>query len=270
MALLISLLFASAHGLHVTTINQSPSFCDSKPHYKLDFNKLNRFIGDRANASQGLTAKPEVWIEVSAGVRKQTKFGISSSESEVIAKAITWQVNNGVKQLRTVEAGLANGASAISFVGAAIGTGTKSHHTAFDPFQEQDYNNQGKNKTVALLSRYNQSHVRFDAQGIPVAVGLGNMLMNKDCVDVALMDDGHLYDDNMAEAYFFNKLLRPGAILILDDAKMGSVHGTVDFMLKNLPFRLLNVHTGRFAALVKTGPDTRNWTHFVPFDSSGR
>jgi len=275
---------------------REPSGCDWQG------SSFNEATLEQEMASIDLTkemiAVPNVWQHVTqlVAARHTDATQAPTEELEMLGRALMWRAKNSKKRsLRTVETGFAHGSSALALLATAMGSGLALQHSAFDPYEDSDYHGDGSKAVEELYARVkgvngvkaayavgeanvtnqdtaslHQKSSSVDSVGFnlvkqPAAVGLGDLVKANECIDVAFMDDGHKFDDNMAELWFMNKLMPPGGVLILDDAWMPSVKATVSFIETNLPFKRLNAIKSQGAVFVKKGADERTWTHFKTF-----
>ena len=193
------------------------------------------------------------------------------------------------KPIRSVETGFALGYSAMSIIGAACTAGLTIQHSAMDPFQSAWWKGLGQKQLKTLCNKCPSDAVRFEHMELPAVVGLSRMYERGECVQLAYMDDGHRFDDNMVELHLINAMMPAGArtsswermrpsahsvargapgvaggILAIDDTLMPSVGATITYIEANLPFLRVKINN-RFVAFVKHRADKRSWNHFSPF-----
>jgi cephalosporin hydroxylase len=193
---------------------------------------------------------------------------IKNDEQDYVVKMVL-QTTRAMKEgdtIRSLETGLANGGSALAILATAMESNYPIRHTAFDPYQESEWKNEGLGKVREILGMDAEraKNVDFTHSAKPAAIGLAEMEDHGECVHFAFLDDGHRFDDNLVELYFVNKMLVAGGVMIFDDFHMPSVKATVNFIENNLPYKRLK-SPARFAAYVKTGPDHRKWDHYGSF-----
>lgn len=245
--------------------------CDAVPLGKFDPEDVERSL-TALDLQNELHAKPDIWnFIVREAKTNQHNSDTRLSEMKFLAKSVIWSAklsNGGL--LRTIETGFAEGHSAISMLAASIGQGIPHEHTAFDPYEESDYQNHGRDAVERLRQEAGPEHIEnstFTMSAQSAGIGLAKMHEMGKCVHIAYMDDGHKFDDNMVELYFINKMMPPGGLLVMDDIWMPSVASTANFIEQNLPFK--RIHKGpQFHAFLKTNSDERKWTHFESFGTS--
>ena len=95
--------------------------------------------------------------------------------------------------------------------------------------------------------------------------------------DFIFIDTNHMYDQTIVEAYFANRILRVGGIMMFDDCQLDSVRTACNFVEANLHYQLHPLHTENggkaleglsnvFRIMRKMKNDDREWFHFKPFE----
>ena len=138
---------------------------------------------------------------------------------------------------RTLEVGLAYGISTL-FICQALQDLGGGDHTAFDPLQSTLW------KSIGLLNlqRANfQDIVRF--REAPSHSVLPDLLRAGDQFDFIFVDGAHLFDFALLDFYYANLLLKPQGHLLLHDLWMPSVRKLLTFVLRNYPYRVVDMPT---------------------------
>lgn len=265
-----------ASGLQTTTLSEANivfgkngvagTSCDNRVGDTFDYDGLEDRLTATTSLDEALGAAPGIWQYVRSQEEVNRHSAVDFKGMDLLGRLVLWAAEGRKGEpLRTVETGFAQGHSALALVGSARGAGLQSRHTALDPYQEEVWGNHGNTAVTRLIQRYGAGNVTFSHLALPAAVGLSDMHKAGECVDVAFMDDGHKFDDNMSELYFLNRMMGPGGVIVIDDTGMKSVNATVNFVEANLPFRQVKSPCHRYAILVKTAKDERSWTHYQHF-----
>ena len=160
-----------------------------------------------------------------------------------------------------IEVGLAYGSSALAIGEALCSTdGTGVSHVVIDPFQAAAYDNAGWDalKDAGLAA---QTTLIAEASSIALARLAGTGFS----ADAAFVDGSHRFHEVFVDLYFLRKLVRPGGLVILDDAGWASVAAALRYFDLNLGWRPVSI-AGRLAARqVPDEPFEPNFTDFRPF-----
>src|SRR5262249_2980340 len=117
-----------------------------------------------------------------------------------------------------IEVGLAYGSSALA-IGEALCSSGAAHvsHIVIDPFQTTAYGNVGwaEMRPAAL-----PDHTTFIGQ--PSSIALARLAADAFTADAAFVDGSHRFHEVFVDFYFLRKLVRPGGLIILDDASWPS------------------------------------------------
>ena len=133
--------------------------------------------------------------------------GITEEEALMLTRAI-----NDLKPAKTLEIGLAMGASAICFTDAASRINPNSLHYALDPNQFSDYGGSGFQliQDAGLAKNFKliegKTHEVFHY-----------FLENKIAIDMAFIDGWHTFDYTLVDFFFIDKILKDGGILAFHD-----------------------------------------------------
>lgn len=126
---------------------------------------------------------------------------------------------------RTLEVGLAFGASALAF--AASHTGC---HVAIDPYQKTTWDSVG----LLAIERAGLAG-RFEFRDGPSAIELPKALAAGERYDFVYVDGSHLFEDVFVDAYYGARLLREGGLIAFDDCTDPHVAKVLRFLRRALP-----------------------------------
>jgi predicted O-methyltransferase YrrM len=142
-----------------------------------------------------------------------------------------------------IEVGLAYGSSALAIGEALCSTGRSDvSHVIIDPFQATSFHNVGLDMlNAAQLS----SHVTFIEQ--PSSLALPRLVADGFTADAAFVDGSHRFHEVFVDLYFLRKLVRPGGLIVLDDATWPSVATALRYFDLNLGWRPVSI-TDRLTA----------------------
>ena len=160
-----------------------------------------------------------------------------------------------------IEVGLAYGSSALAIGEALCSTGgTEASHIVIDPFQATAYENVGWD---ALNAAELAAQTTFIGQASSIA--LARLAGDGFTADAAFVDGSHRFHEVFVDLYFLRKLVRPGGLIILDDAAWPSVATALRYFDLNLGWRPVEI-AGRLTARRLPGellePD---FSDFKPF-----
>ena len=142
-----------------------------------------------------------------------------------------------------IEVGLGYGSSALAIGEALCSSGrTDISHLVIDPFQATSYANVGWDAiTAAALAE----HTTFI--GEPSSIALARLAADAVTADAAFVDGSHRFHEVFVDLYFLRKLVRPGGLIILDDASWPSVATALRYFDLNLGWRRVMI-AGRLTA----------------------
>jgi len=142
-----------------------------------------------------------------------------------------------------IEVGLAYGGSALA-IGEALCSvgGTDVSHVVIDPFQTAAYDNVGWDALVAADLAAQTSFIA-DSSSIALARLAGDGFS----ADAAFVDGSHRFHEVFVDLYFLRRLIRPGGLIILDDASWPSVAAAVRYFDLNLGWQPVSIG-GRLTA----------------------
>lgn len=132
----------------------------------------------------------------------------------------------------TVEIGFANG---ISTLYICSGTGSKPNpsHTAIDPGQRTVFEGNG----IANVKRAGFDFLRLIEE--PSEVALPKLMQKGEVFDLAFIDGWHTVDQTMLDFYYVDRIVRPGGIVIIDDATMPAVNKVLHYIAKIPNYKLI-------------------------------
>jgi predicted O-methyltransferase YrrM len=123
-----------------------------------------------------------------------------------------------VRPQRSLEVGLAYGVSTLFICEALSTLESAPRHIVIDPFQHGKWRGLG----LQHVSEAGFAHL-VDFRESPSEIVLPQLLAAGTSVDFAFIDGLHRFDQVMTEFYYVNRLLRPGGVVIFDDADRRSV-----------------------------------------------
>jgi predicted O-methyltransferase YrrM len=160
-----------------------------------------------------------------------------------------------------IEVGLAYGSSALA-IGEALcsSDATDVSHIVIDPFQASAYDNVGWDALIAAgLADY--TTLLLEAS----SVALARLTAEGYSADAAFVDGSHRFHEVFVDLYFLRKLVRPGGLIILDDAEWPSVATALRYFDLNLGWQPVEIGGRLTARRVPDQPSEPDFTHFKPF-----
>jgi len=142
-----------------------------------------------------------------------------------------------------IEIGLAYGSSALAISEALCWTGaTETSHIIIDPFQATSYENVGWEalKAAGVADRCTLIEE-------PSSIALARLVADCFTADAAFVDGSHRFHEVFVDLYFLRKLVRPGGLIILDDAALPSVSAALRYFDVNLGWQSVSIG-GRLGA----------------------
>ncbi|MGW0131516.1 class I SAM-dependent methyltransferase [Streptomyces sp. NPDC003299] len=154
-------------------------------------------------------------------------------------------ISEGVETI--VEVGLAYASSALA-IGEALVTVDAPHprHIIIDPFQERDWSNVGWD----LLRSAGLDSIA-SLMPAPSSMALPQLLSEGLVADAAFVDGSHRFHEVFVDLYFLRKIVRPGGLIIVDDAGTPSVEAAVRYYEQNLGWTVV---PGAFTDSSPTAP----------------
>lgn len=164
-----------------------------------------------------------------------------------------WVKEHGLS--RTLEVGLAYGASAACIMSAHEGT-----HTCMDPFQDE-FNRQGVANIESLGFR---SRLEFHP-GLSRDV-LPRLVAAERGFDFAFIDGDHRYDAVFVDFFYIDLLLEQQGYVLFHDTWMRGTQLVASFIKRNRKdYRRVRCPARNMILFQKTGQDRRSWHHFREF-----
>ena len=170
------------------------------------------------------------------------------------------------RAIRTIETGLGYGISALFICEGLLSHGhAEARHLALDPNQARRFGNCGlqvlEEAGVASLVEHRPEESQI---ALPRFLGEGRRF------DLAFVDGNHRFDGIFLDLVYLGHLLRPGAVVVVDDYQLPAVARAASFCLTNLGWRSEAVsppdELHQWAVLrTSPAPDTRPFDYYVEF-----
>jgi predicted O-methyltransferase YrrM len=159
-----------------------------------------------------------------------------------------------------IEVGLAYGSSALAIGEALCSVGHSDvAHVIFDPFQATAYDSVGWDALIAAGLRDQTTLIAE-----PSSIALARLNSEGFAADAAFVDGSHRFHEVFVDLYFLRKLVRPGGLVVLDDASWPSVATAIRYFDLNLGWQPVNIG-GRLTA--RRIPDPPVEPDFADFQS---
>lgn len=184
------------------------------------------------------------------------------------------------KATRTIETGLCLGFSALAFLEA--GCAIDDHvHVAIDPFESSVWGNAG----IRAVREAGLSN-RFEFFEEPSQLVLPSLLRDGRGFDMGFIDGNHRFEHAFIDLYYLSRLVRPGGLIVVDDADMAPVGLAVSYFLTNMGCRSVLMDPGTGDLVDSTGlrpvvggsrltalrlpapPSIGTWDEFTPFTAN--
>lgn len=160
-----------------------------------------------------------------------------------------------------IEIGLAYASSALAIGEALCLTGAAGvSHIVIDPYQTTAYDDVGRDALSAADLATQTTFI-----GEPSSIALARLAADGFTADAAFVDGSHRFHEVFVDLYFLRLLVRPGGLIILDDAGWPSVAMALRYFDLNLGWRPVSIG-GRLTA--RRIPDELvepAFTDFKPF-----
>jgi predicted O-methyltransferase YrrM len=167
---------------------------------------------------------------------------------------------------RTIEIGLGYGISALFVCEGLVRNGdAAARHVVVDPYQATRFGNCGlqvlEEAGVASLVEH---HAEESQIALPRFLSEGRRF------DLAFVDGNHRFDGVFLDLVYLGRLLRPGAIVLVDDYQLPAIARAASFCSTNLGWTLEDVspvdELHQWAVLrTPAVPDTRSFDDYVDF-----
>lgn len=136
--------------------------------------------------------------------------------------------------------------------------------TSIDPFQEQDYANNGLENL-----KKNGFHKRHQHINELSELALPELLRKEERFDFIFIDGDHKFEGALIDFYYASKLIEKGGIIILDDLWMRGLRLVKSYIEANREdFEVVNLTSKNLFGFRKTGNDRRDGMHFKEFYSA--
>lgn len=160
-----------------------------------------------------------------------------------------------------IEVGLAYGSSALAIGEALCSHGsTNVSHIVIDPFQATSYENVGWDAVNAAGLGEHTTLI-----GEPSSIALPRLIADGVTADAAFVDGSHRFHEVFVDLYFLRKLVRPGGLIILDDAEWPSVATALRYFDVNLGWQPVAIPGRLTARRVPDELPEPDFTDFKPF-----
>jgi predicted O-methyltransferase YrrM len=145
--------------------------------------------------------------------------------------------------MNSLEIGLGTGGSCVAIATTRRHLGLRSSHLALDPFQETDAGGSG----LLELQRLSlDSGVRWLCQRSECYLHEKWQRKEMD-LDFAFVDGGHQVGQKVTDAFYLDKVLRPGGVIAFHDGLLISTAAAVYFLVRECGYSIVAVpRDGRF------------------------
>ncbi len=174
---------------------------------------------------------------------------------EVLPESVTADRGRFIAQVcarekaeQTLEIGMAWGLSTLFLLEALLEVTPKPHHVVMDPFQSTRYRNAAR---VLVRELGADPFVEFYEE--PSHVTLPRLLVECRSLDLVLIDGTHFFDDTFIELFYVHRLLRPGGVIVFDDAWLEAVRLVTQFAESTYGYEFAD------ALAAPAGPPRRWW-----------
>lgn len=164
-----------------------------------------------------------------------------------------------IKPDKTLEVGLAQGASTLHFL-SALTFNQHGQHTAIDPLQD-GFMNIGLNE----VKRFGLSdRLRFFPERSDVV--LPRLRAEGETFQVCLIDGDHRFDAVFTDFYHIDKILDVGGVILFDEVGSQPTEKVISFIRNNLKnYEFLENTPKRFHVIKKLDQDKRDWADSFDF-----
>jgi predicted O-methyltransferase YrrM len=173
----------------------------------------------------------EVVSRADGAARRLAPLAVSPAEGEALRG---WVLRE--RAARTIEIGLGYGISALFVCEGLLANGDPvARHVVVDPYQMRLGNCGLQVVEEAGLAPLVQHHAEESQLALPRMLGEGRRF------DLAFVDGNHRFDAVFLDLVYLGRLLRPGAVVFLDDYQLPAVARAASFFLRNLGWTLEEV-----------------------------
>ena len=160
-----------------------------------------------------------------------------------------------------IEVGLAYGSSALAIGEALLRCEAAGiSHVLIDPYQGSSYANVGW-EAVRAAGLVASSTLISE----PSSIALARLAGGGFTADAAFVDGSHRFHEVFVDLYYMRKLVRPGGLIILDDAAWPSVAAALRYYDVNLGWRREPLDGRLEARRLPEEPLEPPFTDFTPF-----
>ena len=139
------------------------------------------------------------------------------------------------KPVKTIEVGLALGASAIAIISAKMDSGINEKHIVLDPFQRDGADNVGlKGISEAGLSDHVVHHEEFSEQYF------NKMYEQKNNFDLIFIDGNHTIGQAVTDVFLADKILNANGIIGIHDSLLFSTAASVRYLLVEKKYQIIS------------------------------
>lgn len=169
----------------------------------------------------GLTGEKAVKVDKITG-------GIHKDEAELLAHVV-----DEIKPVTSIEVGLGYGFSALTILLSGHRELAKRTHIVMDPHQSEYWHNRGlQHIERAGVAKAVEFHEDMSYRVLPKLEARGVI------VDFAFIDGWHTFDFAFVDFFYVDKLLRPGGVVMFDDANWPSIKPVIHYALTNLNYKI--------------------------------
>ena len=152
---------------------------------------------------------------------------IGSEEGELLQKLVM-----ELQPAVTLEVGLAYGISAL-FICEALSRIDGARHIVIDPGQYSSWGGIG----LANLEKAG-FHSLVDFRCSESQIVLPQLAAQGVQIDFAFIDGFHTFDHTLVDFFFVDKMLKPGGVVVFDDANWPGIHKVCKFIATNRGYRV--------------------------------
>jgi predicted O-methyltransferase YrrM len=202
----------------------------------------------------------EVVSRADGTTRRLAPLAVSPAEGEALRG---WVLRE--RATRTIEVGLGYGISALFVCEGLLANGDPAAgHVVVDPYQVRLGDCGLQVLEEAGLAALVEHHAEESQLALPRMLGEGRRF------DLAFVDGNHRFDAVFLDLVYLGRLLRPGAVVFLDDHQLPAVARAASFFLRNLGWTLEEVSPADALhqwAVLRTSPtaDERPFDFYVEF-----
>ena len=143
----------------------------------------------------------------------------------------------------TLEIGFASGSSAAAIIATKKHLNIVKPHVVLDPYQVTHSNSVG----VRYIRELGFS------EDIVIVEELSEIymskLIDKEVCDLVLIDGGHTSGQAMVDAYFADRSLKAGGIVVIDDIFMKTTAKSVNYLVEECGYSVINTRTSNLSLL---------------------